>query len=31
MLDIRLHGAVNPLPSYSGNELENGDDVSRIG
>jgi hypothetical protein len=31
MLDLRLYGALNPLPSYSGNELENSDDASRIG
>ena len=31
MLDLRPYGAVNPLQSYSGNELENSDDVSRIG
>ena len=31
MLDLRLYGALDPLPSYSGDQLENSDDASRIG
>ena len=31
MLDLRLYGALNPLPSYSGGQLENSDNASRIG
>jgi hypothetical protein len=31
MLDLRLYGELNPLPSYSDGQLENGDDASRIG
>ena len=30
MLDLRLYDAVNPLPSYSGNELENRDDAQGL-
>jgi hypothetical protein len=26
MLDLRLHGALNPLLSYRGNQLENSND-----
>jgi hypothetical protein len=31
MLDLRSYGALNPLPSYSGGQLENSDNASRIG
>jgi hypothetical protein len=31
MLDLRLYGELNPLPSYSDGQLEYGDDASRIG
>ena len=31
MLDLRLYGALNPLPPYSGGQLENSDDASTIG
>jgi len=31
MLDLRSYGALNPLPSHSGGQLENSDNASRIG
>jgi hypothetical protein len=30
MLDLRLHGALNPIPSYDCDQLENSDDASGI-